>query len=156
VGETLQLSGTVLPANTTNSDLVWSVIPEEIADISNAGLLTAIAAGEVTVTATSADGSGVSGSMDITIENPPTGIKNNLQAQDIQVFPNPTMDGKFTLQGLESISLIEIIDITGRKIKEVSTLNEKSIDVQLDALPGIYLIKLSNDRLSVFKRLVVK
>ena len=51
--ETVQLSGSVLPANASNKDLVWTTSDENIATVSESGLVTAVAVGEVTITATS-------------------------------------------------------------------------------------------------------
>ena len=51
--ETVQLSGSVLPANASNKDLVWTTSDEHIATVSESGLVTAVAVGEVTITATS-------------------------------------------------------------------------------------------------------
>lgn len=51
--ETVQLSGSVLPANASNKDLVWTTNDEHIATVSESGLVTAVAVGEVTITATS-------------------------------------------------------------------------------------------------------
>lgn len=51
--ETVQLSGSVLPANASNKNLVWTTNDEHIATVSESGLVTAVAVGEVTITATS-------------------------------------------------------------------------------------------------------
>lgn len=51
--ETVQLSGSVLPANASNKDLVWTTSDENIATVSESGLVTAVAVGEVTITAIS-------------------------------------------------------------------------------------------------------
>lgn len=58
----------VLPANATNNTVTWSVTPGTgNATISATGLLTATANGTVTVIATANDGSGVIGTMTVTI-----------------------------------------------------------------------------------------
>ena len=77
-GGTLQLSADVLPADATNKTVNWSIQNGTgQASISATGLVTAIANGTATATATAADGSGVSGSLLITISNQeiPTGLK---------------------------------------------------------------------------------
>ncbi|MDD6928748.1 MAG: Ig-like domain-containing protein [Porphyromonas sp.] len=51
--ETVQLSGSILPANASNKNLVWTTSDENIATVSESGLVTAVAVGEVTITATS-------------------------------------------------------------------------------------------------------
>jgi hypothetical protein len=65
---TLQMSAAVLPANATNTAVVWSVVNGTgTATIAVGGLLTATGVGTVTVVATAADGSGVVGTLVITV-----------------------------------------------------------------------------------------
>jgi len=75
---TLQLSAQVLPANATNKSVTWSIINGTgQATISSTGLVTAVSGGTVTARATANDGSGVYGSLALTILNqiiPVTGI----------------------------------------------------------------------------------
>jgi uncharacterized protein YjdB len=75
---TLQLSATVLPANSTNSTVTWSITSgTDKALISSTGLVTALDNGTVVARATANDGSGIYGILTITISNqgiPVTGI----------------------------------------------------------------------------------
>ena len=67
---TLQLIATVTPSNATNRAVTWSIVNGTgQASISATGLVTAIAGGTVTARATAADGSGVYGTLAITISN---------------------------------------------------------------------------------------
>ena len=67
---TLQLSASVLPANATDKSVTWSIINGTgQATISPTGLVTAVSTGTVTARATARDGSGVYGSLVITISN---------------------------------------------------------------------------------------
>jgi len=67
---TLQLSASVLPINATDKSVTWSIINGTgQATISSSGLVTAVSNGTVTARATSRDGSGVYGSLVITISN---------------------------------------------------------------------------------------
>ena len=67
---TLQLNASVLPGNATNKTTTWSIANGTgQASISATGLVTAINNGTVTATATANDGSGVHGSLIITISN---------------------------------------------------------------------------------------
>ena len=54
--ETYQLTATVLPADATNQNVAWESSNNEVATVVN-GLVTAIAAGEATITVTTEDGS---------------------------------------------------------------------------------------------------
>jgi uncharacterized protein YjdB len=67
---TLQLNAAVLPANATNKAVTWSLTNGTgQATINSTGLVTAAANGTVTAKATANDGSGVYGTMIITISN---------------------------------------------------------------------------------------
>ena len=60
----------VLPLNATNKTVTWSLINGSgQATISSTGLVTAVANGTVTAIATANDGSGVWGTLGITISN---------------------------------------------------------------------------------------
>ena len=67
VGESLQLSATVSPSNATNKSVTWSSSNASVATVSSSGLLKAVKAGSVTITATAQDGSGVKGTNFITV-----------------------------------------------------------------------------------------
>ena len=75
---TLQLTATIAPTNATNQTVTWSVVNGTgQATISTTGLVTAVSNGTVTARATANDGSGVVGTLAITISNqviPVTGI----------------------------------------------------------------------------------
>ena len=75
---TLQLTATVTPADATNKTVTWSVVNGTgQATINSTGLVTAVSNGTVTARATANDGSGVVGSLVITISGqviPVTGI----------------------------------------------------------------------------------
>lgn len=67
---TLQLSAQVLPSNATNKSVTWSVINGTgQATVSGTGLVTAVSSGTVTARAAANDGSGVYGSLALTILN---------------------------------------------------------------------------------------
>ena len=75
-GGTLQMSAAITPAEATNQAVTWSVTPAGLATIDAAGLLTAVANGTVTVTATAADGSNVSGTLAVTITGQPIRVSS--------------------------------------------------------------------------------
>jgi hypothetical protein len=76
---TLQLSAAVLPVNATDQTVTWSIINGTGEAIINAtGLVTAVNNGTVTARATAIDGSGVFGTLIITI-SPLTGIPDTVE-----------------------------------------------------------------------------
>ncbi|MDX9917793.1 MAG: InlB B-repeat-containing protein, partial [Gudongella sp.] len=70
-GGTLQMIAKVEPATASDQKVYWSIKESKIATISYDGILTAVANGTVTVTAEAVDGSGIIGSVDITISGQP-------------------------------------------------------------------------------------
>lgn len=56
VDETLQLTATVTPNDATNKSVEWSSSADGVANVDNDGLVTAVAAGNATITVTTVDG----------------------------------------------------------------------------------------------------
>jgi len=56
VGESEQLTATVLPENATNRNVIWSSSDEAVAVVDQNGLVNAVAAGEATITVFTEDG----------------------------------------------------------------------------------------------------
>ena len=51
IGETVQLTATILPSNASDKSVTWTSSKQSVAAISNNGLITAIAEGQSTITA---------------------------------------------------------------------------------------------------------
>lgn len=82
-GEALQLSAEVLPANASNKVLVWSISDKTIAEVTNQGLLNPKKNGTVIVTASSIDGSEVTGRISVEI----SGISIKIaEAENVLLF----------------------------------------------------------------------
>ena len=76
-GRKLALSATVAPITATNPALVWSSSNDAIASVDDKGVVTALLAGDVVITATAADGSGVFDTYALTIIPPTKGDSND-------------------------------------------------------------------------------
>ena len=76
-GETLQLTATVSPSNASNSTVIWSSSNTSVAMVSSNGLVTAKSRGTATITATTTDGSNLSASCSVTVNQLATGITLN-------------------------------------------------------------------------------
>jgi uncharacterized protein YjdB len=153
---TLQLNVEILPENATLKNVYWRVNNIVLVSISSSGLLTAIGNGTVTVTATAGDGSGVTGTLDISIINQVTGIEDLENTGKFVIYPNPVVSGSFTIQGIESITKVTVVDLTGTKVKELNVMNQSSIDIKLDIEPGIYIIQLFDGQRFIFRKFVVE
>lgn len=69
IGETLSLTATVEPEEATNREVTWDIAPAGIATVAG-GVVTAVAAGEATVTVTTVDG-GFTATCTVTVLPPP-------------------------------------------------------------------------------------
>lgn len=88
---THQLNATVTPSNATNTDYVWASLDESVATVSESGLVTAVAVGGTTITATAQDGSGVYGSCTVTVTAKPATTDYDIDATTTdQVTTNST------------------------------------------------------------------
>lgn len=71
VGDTMTLLPTVSPAETYNTNVIWSSNNNTVASVNaSTGQITANSAGTATITATAADGGGATSSCIITVSNP--------------------------------------------------------------------------------------
>ncbi len=83
VGATRNLNETVSPTNATNKSVTWSSSNTSVATVSNAGLVTAVAAGSATITVTTVSGSKTA-TCTITVNAPVTGkaIPGKIEVED--------------------------------------------------------------------------
>ena len=66
-GETLQLTATIMPEDATDKSVIWASSDEAVATVDQNGLVTAMDAGTITITATTTDGSDLSASCTVTV-----------------------------------------------------------------------------------------
>ena len=72
---TLQLPVQVEPADATNKKLAWKSSDETVATVNSSGMVRGMEAGEVTVTAAAADGSGTVKEIAVSVIQPVTAVK---------------------------------------------------------------------------------
>ena len=71
LGASLRISATVSPSNADNKTLSYQSSNPDVATINEEGILTTVDEGTTTITVSSTDGSNVSATVDITVENFP-------------------------------------------------------------------------------------
>ena len=76
-GETQQLAATVAPSQALTKSVTWASSDEGVATVSASGMVTAIAGGNCTITATAQDGTGVVGQCRVTVIQRATSITLN-------------------------------------------------------------------------------
>lgn len=122
VGSTRQLTATVMPNNATDKSVTWSTSHSSRATVSSLGLVTAKAEGTVTITCKANDGSGVSASCSITIEDPTSGIEINANNFPDANFRNWLLEQDFGKDGRltkAEISNIYTIDVNNKNINNL-------------------------------------
>lgn len=67
IGQTLQLTATVIPDDAENKSLEWSSSNDKVAMVSSSGKVVALAEGQAVITAKAKDGSNVSASCTVTV-----------------------------------------------------------------------------------------
>lgn len=112
VGESLRLQAVVVPDNATIRKLDWATSNAGVATVDENGNVTTKGEGQVTITATSTDGSGVQGSAVITVEhNVPTAgslVINEIMAANVDQFISPA----FNFDGW-----VELYNPTGKSVE---------------------------------------
>ena len=144
---TLQMTANVSPEDATDTNIVWSVTNGTgQATISQDGVLQAVADGTVTVVATAADGSGVKGSIQITISNQTTGISTFQKPADVsrmRIFPNPSSEFIQVEGKMEFPAVLRIYNMTGRLIRE-ERLESGDQQVDVSGLQqGLFIIRMN-------------
>lgn len=92
-----QLKATITPANTTDKNVTWKSSNKNIATVDNSGLVTAVQSGDVIITCTAADGSGVSATCALSVSGKPELLK----AIDLGL-PSGTMWSNINLGAISS------------------------------------------------------
>lgn len=147
VGETLQLTAAVSPEDATNGNVIWSVDDENIATVSEDGLVTAVAAGIVTVTAASEENEFIIDTQQIEVEAPLSVRPEKVSIA--RVYPNPVTD-KFIIEA-PSVVEVSILNMAGsvissRKVEGVDAINISGLR------SGVYFARISaRDQVQVIK-----
>lgn len=141
LGSTLQMYAEVM-VSPDAVGIAWKVDKPEVATIDSTGLLTSVSEGMVEVTATAKDGSGVSGSMKITVSVDHTAV-SNLMDEHLKIYPNP-VDKTLNIDNASDIRTVAIVNTVGEVVLEF--LNTHSlISINTGKLkPGTYLLRATS------------
>lgn len=114
-GKKLRLQLNVEPADAINRNVVWSCSNPDVASVDSYGTVSAKAAGRAVITATAADGSGVSGSYAITV------VKHTVKKIIIKAEKKKVTAGK----KVKVKATIKTSGKTANKVLEWTTSNQK-------------------------------
>ena len=160
VGETQQLTASVLPVIATNETVNWSSDNTSVATVDSNGKVTGISEGSASITATTQDG-GYTVTSVITVLSPVTGLstgkKNN---KNVFIYPNPVTSE--TAIWLDSPALTDILvniyNVSGQTVLSCHTYQQGKIKIPIDLSDlsnGMYLVKI-NVWDSQFNRTIIK
>lgn len=107
VAGTLNLSVEITPTNATNKNIYWSVNNVRVATINQSGILTGLKEGEVIVTASAKDGSGIKATKNIKIIdiNKEEGNGETIISGDVNQNQNSTENPKTGISNLTAVLL---------------------------------------------------
>ena len=114
IGETGQLTATVLPDNADDKTVVWKSDDERIATVSESGLVTAVAEGEAIVTATAG---GKKSTCTVTVTDP-----DNITA-DFDPYFARVLEEKGYIPNAAHITLADVQDIEAIDVSGTSSSN---------------------------------
>ncbi|KAK3604897.1 hypothetical protein CHS0354_000560 [Potamilus streckersoni] len=118
IGKKIQITATVSPDNAANKDLTWTSSNETVASVTTNGLITTLAKGNATITATSKDGSKISTSVTVNVGPyfyiPDDNFRNKLRDKYASWFS--------TIDGVNGLDITKANEFTG-------TLDVKSSDI---------------------------
>ena len=141
LGSTLQMYAEVM-VSPDAVGVAWKVDKPEVASIDSTGLLTTVSEGMVEVTATAKDGSGVSGSMKITVSVDHTAV-SNLMDEHLKIYPNP-VDKTLNIDNASDIQTVAIVNTLGKIVLECSNTHSL-IAINTGKLkPGTYLLRATS------------
>jgi hypothetical protein len=78
-----------------------------------------------------------------------------MSTKRVCIYPNPAKDGNFTLDGIESIKQIEMLDLNGRKIAEFRNSDRPLVKIQMNVSCGVYVLNLFDGEQYFRKKIVI-
>ena len=131
---TLTLTATVAPDNATNKDVTWTSSDSIVATVDQNGVVTALARGTAVITATAADGSGVSATCTVTVSRYSSGGGSSSSSTSLS---DQAIDD---IQDARPGDTVEITLRPGRTTLEREVFEElagQDITLEIDAGDGV-------------------
>ncbi len=75
---------------------------------------------------------------------------------NLQLFPNPLVNGQLTIRSPELIRQVTLYDLSGHQVADFSHDMSREVNLTLDLSSGIYLMKVQGSAKSESRRLVIK
>lgn len=120
-GDTVELTATVLPDNTTNKVVTWTSSDNEVATVDENGNVTAVSIGSATISATTTDGSNLTATCEVTVVQKMVKLTMQNSYYNNVIF--------FLLPGTEQ--KIQIVNIDPMFVLNTVMFNDKNVTEQL-------------------------
>ncbi|MBI1266895.1 MAG: T9SS type A sorting domain-containing protein [Cryomorphaceae bacterium] len=144
-GGGLQMIAIVLPLEAENTTVTWSLVNGTgSGTIDTNGFLEALTDGVVTVVATANDGSGVSGSLNVTISNQGDNVGTIINPFTVSIYPNPAAEFINIVSSARVLSY-EIVAIDGKVLQGSSAVVQTKIDLSMFNA-GVYFLRIQTER----------
>ena len=108
VDEEIQLIATIEPGNTDNKSITWTSSDENVATVDENGVVTAISAGSVIITAKTSDGSNLSASCEIKVVT--SSIEDIMNNNELYEVARYDLFGRKLSQPTKGINIIKMND----------------------------------------------
>ncbi len=87
-----------------------------------------------------------------------TSIQTLLSEDDgsVVIYPNPVTGGHFSVKGIENIKQVTVLNLIGTRVAVFDNLNQSSVDISIDVIPGIYIIRCDDGQRLYFRKILVR
>jgi hypothetical protein len=154
IGETGQLSATIIPTDANDHGMSWSSDNDAVATVSETGLVTAVAEGTAVVTVTTDDGAFTANCTVVVTLN--VGVDETGLADGFVVFPNISQgDVSVRLPADFSHGTIRVFNNAGAEVISRST---DAFDGKLDLSEqpaGIYFIRVTSNHFNEIRQVII-
>lgn len=149
-GATAQLNATIAPANASNKKVNWTSTNNSVATVSASGLVTAVAAGTATVTATTADG-GFTANCTVTVYqatsyNKVTTAPSDWSGTYLIVYEDGHAAFNGGLETLDAVNNYISVTINNGKIESNDATNAAAFTISAGSASGKYYIKSASGK----------
>ncbi|MGA2298025.1 MAG: Ig-like domain-containing protein [FCB group bacterium] len=159
IGDSLHLICTVQPSNAKNKNITWSTSDNQIATVSQTGLIVGVTKGNAEITIKTEDG-GFTDSCDVTVLEP-AGVDDEAISQAFTLSPNPATN-QISIKYIKPNFLINSITIFNSLGIEIKRFDENVLSGQNqfnfsteEFPPGIYFCTLNSGINKITRSFVV-
>lgn len=136
VGETEQLTATVRPSDASLGSVVWSSSDENVATVSDNGLVTAMGEGTALITVSSSSNPNVKAVCEVKVE--PVGVED-LEIANSSIY---VRDGWLYVESASELRWLRVVDMSGRILLH-ETMAGKNASVSLQQMvSGVYVVRI--------------